>query len=80
MHIDLCTMCVPGAKGSLMRVLDLLGLEWLSVWVLGIEPEPIGRSMLLTAEPFLQPQDIILNSLMFAFEMFPLISCIDLKT
>lgn len=45
MHIDLCTMCVPGAKGSLMRVLDLLGLEWLSVWVLGIEPGPIGRTI-----------------------------------
>lgn len=62
LHVYLCTTCVPGTYRGQKRAVDLL--EWngsycllATVWALGMKSRLSERaSVLLTAEPSLQPQ------------------------
>lgn len=58
LHICLCTTCMSGAHRGEEGPSDIVDLElqnglWATMWVLGIEPGPLGRVILLISEPLL---------------------------
>lgn len=55
MH-HLCTRALSGQKGYWIHSKWSYRQLWAAMWVLGAEPGPLPKTVLLTSKPSLQPQ------------------------